>query len=55
MTREATLMSGIILIAVPGAQYGGYFLLTALMTGAAAIWTIRCARTFSGRAMPTRP
>jgi hypothetical protein len=31
MTREATLMSGIILIALPGAQYGGYFLLTALM------------------------
>jgi hypothetical protein len=31
MTREATLMSGIILILVPGAQYGGYFLLTALM------------------------
>ena len=31
MTREATLMSGIILIVVPGVQYGGYFLLTSLM------------------------
>jgi Ni,Fe-hydrogenase I cytochrome b subunit len=31
MTREATLMSGIILITVPGIQYGGYFLLTSLM------------------------
>ena len=31
MTREAKLMSGIILIAVPSIQYGGYFLLTSLM------------------------
>jgi hypothetical protein len=31
MTREATLMSGIILITVPSIQYGGYFLLTSLM------------------------
>ena len=31
MTREAKLMSGIILITVPGIQYGGYFLLTSLM------------------------
>ena len=31
MTREATLMSGIIVITVPGIQYGGYFLLTSLM------------------------
>jgi hypothetical protein len=28
MTREARLMSGIILITVPTIQYGGYFLLT---------------------------
>jgi hypothetical protein len=27
MTREARLMSGIILITVPTIQYGGYFLL----------------------------
>ena len=33
MTREATLMSGIILITVPSIQYGGYFLLTSLMDG----------------------
>ncbi len=32
MTREARLMSGIILITVPTIQYGGYFLLTSLMT-----------------------
>ena len=32
MTREARLMSGIILITVPTIQYGGYFLLTQLMT-----------------------
>ena len=31
MTREATLMSGIILITVPTIQYGGYFLLTSLL------------------------
>jgi hypothetical protein len=31
MTREATLMCGIILITVPTIQYGGYFLLTSLM------------------------
>ncbi len=30
MTKEARLMSGIILITVPTIQYGGYFLLTAL-------------------------
>lgn len=31
MTREARLMSGIILITVPTIQYGGYFLLGSLM------------------------
>lgn len=31
MTREAKLMSGIILITIPSIQYGGYFLLTLLM------------------------
>jgi hypothetical protein len=31
MSREARLMSGIILITVPTIQYGGYFLLTSLM------------------------
>src|ERR1700691_38814 len=31
MTREARVMSGIILISVPTIQYGGYFLLTSLM------------------------
>ena len=31
MTREARLLSGIILITVPTIQYGGYFLLTSLM------------------------
>src|SRR5450755_4615081 len=31
MTRESRLMCGIILITVPTIQYGGYFLLTALM------------------------
>jgi hypothetical protein len=31
MTREARLMSGIILITVPPIQYGGCFLLTSLM------------------------
>jgi len=30
MTREARLLSGIILITVPTIQYGGYFLLTSL-------------------------
>src|SRR5580658_4046248 len=31
VTREARIMSGIILITVPTIQYGGYFLLTSLM------------------------
>lgn len=31
MSREARLMSGIILFTVPTIQYGGYFLLTSLM------------------------
>ena len=31
MTREARLMSGIILITIPTIQYGGYFLLTSLL------------------------
>jgi hypothetical protein len=31
MTREARVISGIILITVPTIQYGGYFLLTSLM------------------------
>jgi hypothetical protein len=31
MTREARLLSGIILVVVPSIQYGGYFLLTTLM------------------------
>jgi hypothetical protein len=31
MTRDARLMSGMILITVPTIQYGGYFLLTSLM------------------------
>jgi hypothetical protein len=31
MTREARLMSGIILLTVPTIQYGGYFLLASLM------------------------
>ena len=31
MTREARLMSGLILVTVPTIQYGGYFLLTSLM------------------------
>lgn len=31
MTREARVMTGLILITVPTIQYGGYFLLTSLM------------------------
>ena len=31
MTRDARLMSGIVLITIPTIQYGGYFLLTSLM------------------------
>src|SRR5262249_34688858 len=34
MTRDAKLMSGIILITVPTIQYGGYFLLTSLINKA---------------------
>jgi len=31
MTREARMVSGIVLITVPTIQYGGYFLLASLM------------------------
>jgi Ni,Fe-hydrogenase I cytochrome b subunit len=31
MTRDAKLMSGVLLITLPTIQYGGYFLLTSLM------------------------
>lgn len=34
MTRDARMMSGIILITVPTIQYGGYFLLTSLLNKA---------------------
>lgn len=34
MTRDARLVSGIILITVPTIQYGGYFLLTSLVNKA---------------------
>ena len=36
MTREARPMSGIILITIPTIQYGGYFLLTSLMSKSSA-------------------
>jgi Ni,Fe-hydrogenase I cytochrome b subunit len=32
MSREAKLLCGIILITIPSIQYGGYFLLTQLMS-----------------------
>ena len=44
MTREARLMSGIILITVPTIQYGGYFLLTSLVNNRAGTCKIRYAR-----------
>jgi len=31
MTRDAKLLSGVVLVTVPSIQYGGYFLLTSLM------------------------
>ena len=31
MTRDAKMMSGIVLITIPTIQYGGYFLLTSLV------------------------
>lgn len=54
MTREARLISGIILITVPTIQYGGYFLLTSLVNKASGyIWTIHCAKISSALDMPT--
>jgi hypothetical protein len=37
MTRDARMMSGIILITVPTIQYGGYFLLTSLMNKSSSV------------------
>jgi len=42
MTREARLMSGIILITVPTIQYGDYFLLTSLMNQASGYMENPC-------------
>lgn len=54
MTREARLLSGIILITVPTIQYGGYFLLTALMNKSADIWTIPYVKISFAQDMHTR-
>jgi hypothetical protein len=45
MTREARLLSEIILITVPTIQCGGYFLLTSLMDKGSGY--IHCAKSFS--------
>jgi len=54
MTREARLMSGIILITVPTIQYGGYFLLTSLMNKGSGYRRTRCARISFAPGTPTR-
>ena len=55
MTREARLMSGIILITVPTIQYGGYFLLTQLTSKSSGYMdTIHFARTFFAPGTHTR-
>jgi hypothetical protein len=54
MTREAKLMSGIILITVPTIQYGGYFLLTSLMTKGSGYMDNPLRRTSFVPGMPTR-
>ncbi len=46
MTREARLMSGIILITVPTIQYGGYFLLTSLMNKGSGYMENRLRQNF---------
>jgi hypothetical protein len=45
MTREARLLSGIILITVPTIQYGGYFLLTSLVN---SFHATLCCRSTAG-------
>jgi ABC-type multidrug transport system permease subunit len=54
MTREARVMSGIILITVPTIQYGGYFLLTSLMNKGSGYMENRCARISFAPGTPTR-
>ena len=54
MTREARLLSGIILITVPTIQYGGYFLLTSLMDKGSGYMENPLRQNFSAPDMPTR-
>jgi hypothetical protein len=54
MTREARLLSGIILITVPTIQYGGYFLLTSLMDKGSRYMDNPCAKISSAQGTPTR-
>lgn len=46
MTREAKLISGIVLITVPTIQYGGYFLLTSLMDKSSGYMTNALRQNF---------
>jgi hypothetical protein len=54
MTREARMISGIILITIPTIQYGGYFLLTSLMTKGSGYMDNPLRQNLSVRGTPTR-
>jgi hypothetical protein len=54
MTREARLLSGVILITVPTIQYGGYFLLTLLMDNGSGYMDNPLRQNFSLKDTPTQ-
>jgi hypothetical protein len=54
MTHEARLISGIILITVPTIQYGGYFLLTSLMSKGSGYLDNPLRQNFFAPGTPTR-
>jgi hypothetical protein len=54
MTREARLLSGIILFTVPTILYGGYFLLTSLIDKGSGYMDNPLRQNFSAQDTPTR-
>ena len=53
ISQESRRLAGILLVILPTVLYGGYFLLTQLISPVRDIWTILFARTCFVLAMPT--
>ena len=53
ISQESRRLAGILLVILPTVLYGGYFLLTQLISAVRDIWTILFARTCFVLAMLT--